>query len=181
MIEIAKDKFACKLCIDENTPFHATTDLSDFVSQSNKPKFDCDVCLDPEYLNNLFTPSSSEDNESETFHETDCGFKPIPAKYFSPKDIDSEFPLNSRESNTNDILSNKFSSIGINIRSLTNTKNFAKLEIFMKSLCFKPSAIALNETYLRDNEPGPHSNLDGYHFISNCRNTHKGAELGYMF
>ena len=104
------------------------------------------LTLDPEYLNNIFSSSSSEDNESEKFHETDCGFKPIPAKYFSPGEIDSEFLRSSNETNPNETFSNKFSSIGINMRSLANTKNFAKLEVFMKSLCFKPTAIAINET-----------------------------------
>ena len=72
----------------------------------------------------------------------------------------------------------KFSSLGINMRSLANTKNFAKLQFFINSLCFKPTAIAINETYLRNNDVGPHDNLKGYRFISNCRKTHKGGGVG---
>ena len=64
------------------------------------------------------------------------------------------------------------------MRSLANSKNFAKLQAFIDSLCFKPSVIAINETFLRDNEPGPHCNLKGYVFISNCRKNHKGGGVG---
>ena len=84
--------------------------------------------------------------------------------------IDAEnIPFNEFEITSDNRISDKFSSIGINIRSLSNTKNFAKLQAFIDSLCFSPSVIAINETYLRDNEPGPHCNLSGYMFISNCR------------
>ena len=50
--------------------------------------------------------------------------------------------------------------------------------MFINSLCFKPTAIAINETYLRNNDVGHHDNLKGYRFISNCRKTHKGGGVG---
>ena len=64
------------------------------------------------------------------------------------------------------------------MRSLANAKNFAKLQLFLKTLSFQPTVIAINETYLRDNESGPHCSLDGYVFVSNCRKNHKGGGVG---
>ena len=87
-------------------------------------------------------------------------------------------PFDDFEITAHNQFNEKFSSLGINIRSLANSKNFAKLQIFIDSLCFTPSVIAINETLLRDNGPGPHCDLNGYEFLSNCRNSHKGGGVG---
>ena len=176
MMKASRELFSCKKCTDESIPFQSIDNFSDPLFSNSKPKFDSDACLDPEYLNNLFICNPDDDIDTEKFHEIDCCFKPIPAKYYSASNI--SFDELVTETDSIEPISNKFSSIGINMRSLANAKNFAKLQLFMKSLCFKPSVIAINETFLRDNEPGPHCSLEGYHFISNCRNSHKGGGVG---
>ena len=62
---------------------------------------------------------------------------------------------------------NNFTAISLNIRSLNNYKNLAKLEGLLSSLAFKPSLIAVTETWLKPNQSGPHTNLQDYIFISN--------------
>ena len=53
------------------------------------------------------------------------------------------------------------------------------MQVFLGSLCFKPSVIAINETHLRDNGNGTHSNLHtDYEFISNSRKCRKGGGVG---
>ena len=75
------------------------------------------------------------------------------------------------------ISNDEFSSLGINIRSL-NTSHCSQLEIFLNDLPFDPCVIAINESYLKDNESGPHSCLSKHHFLSNCRIKYKGGGVG---
>ena len=42
----------------------------------------------------------------------------------------------------------------------------------------KPTVIAINETFLKSNEWGPHCNLEGYKFESNCRNKYSCGGVG---
>ena len=137
-------------------------------------------CLEPNYLNSLFynTDPAQGDVKDSSHAEQDEGFTPIPDRYYYGDCITSEDYGINLSSEKSDKEPKAFSSLGINIRSLANTKNFAQLQVFVKSLCFKPTIIAINETYLKSNEPGPHSKLDGYSFISNCRKSHKGGGVG---
>ncbi len=171
MLKINNHRYMCKLCTDNATPMLESD--GPFVSSSIK--FDCDAILDPTYLNNLFLPSDDDDDIDLS---SDFCFKPIPARYFSVDNIYLENFDNNHLNNFSNIMTEKFSSIGINMRSLSNSKNFSKLQVFLESLCFKPSVIGINETYLRDNDPGPHCNMKGYNFISNCRKSHKGGGVG---
>ena len=59
-----------------------------------------------------------------------------------------------------------FTAISVNIRSLNNYKNFAKLESLLSALTFKPSIIAVTETWLKPDQLGPHINLSHYTFLS---------------
>ena len=135
--------------------------------------------LDPTHLNNTFRVEFESDGLGDKVlndHLT-AGFKPIRDKYFNASEVSFEDFNYASNRKVNDV-SNNFSSICVNMRSLANTKNFAKLQAFLNDLSFKPSVIAINETYLKDNETGPHSNLLDYDFLSNCRKTHRGGGVG---
>ena len=143
----------------------------------NKSIFEC---LEPYYLNSLFfSPEEDSDkNDDGCFYNTDTGFKPIPDRYFCGEKIElTDYGINLDDGKNGSNVK-CFSSLGINIRSLANTKNFTKLQAFMDSLCFVPTVVAINETYLRDNDEGPHCNLRDYKFISNCRKSFKGGGVG---
>ena len=103
---------------------------------------------------------------------------PLTDRYYNANHIEVDDFNISSEDQIRMRDSKKFSSVGINMRSLANTKNFAKLQVFVASLCFEPTVIAINETYLRDNEDGPHCDLENYTFKSNCRDICKGGGVG---
>ena len=48
-----------------------------------------------------------------------------------------------------------FTAISVNIRSLNNYKNFAKLKSLLSALTFKPSIIAVTETWLKPDQLEP--------------------------
>ena len=64
------------------------------------------------------------------------------------------------------------------MRSLSNTKHFAQLQLFLKTLSFKPSVIGITESHLRDNEKGPICNLEHYEYVPNCRKLYGGGGVG---
>ena len=163
MMKLSNILYSCKSCVDDSTPF---TEVENISSNVNHTKFDTDVILDPMYLNNLFLPSEEGDTDVTDKIPNLC-FRPIPAKYFAANDISLDSFESACTSDISKVISTKFSSVGINMRSLSNAKNFAKLQAFLSNLCFQPSVIAINETYLRDNEPGPHCDVNGYNFIFN--------------
>ena len=66
----------------------------------------------------------------------------------------------------------------INIRSLVNSTNFAKLEAFICNLSSKPDIIYITETWAQSYVSGAYNNLDGYNFVSNCRKLSKGGGVG---
>ena len=70
---------------------------------------------------------------------------------------------------------NSFLIICVNIRSLSNPLNFNKLESFVYNLNPKPDIIAVTETWIQNNSPGPYRNLETYTFISNIRKITKGG------
>ena len=167
-------QFQCANCSKEAMPMQNSTHTKPELSTPSANM------LDPAQLNDLFSCDihnlNIDDNRNASCF--DNGFKPTPDKYYYVNDIsfdDLESSVSSCDKNSSH---NKFSSIGINIRSLANAKHFAKLQLFLNSLCFKPSVIAINETFLRDNESGPHCSLPDYHFIPNCRKSHTGGEVG---
>ena len=140
--------FYCKICNDDIFPLSEEENQSPFFNGTpNNAIFNCGSVLDPSHLNSLF--SSSNGNDDDLAVERACqnfanGFQPIADKYYSADQI----PFDDFEITAQNRFADKFSSIGINMRSLANTKNFAKLQVFVDSLCFKPSVIAINETFL---------------------------------
>ena len=166
--------FYCKKCNDNIFPLSNEEDLDPILNLSNDGvQFNCGISLDPDHLNSIFSPGDTNEL-SENVPSLNDDFQTIPDKYYDAGNI----PFDDFEITLNNQISDKFSSLGINIRSLGNTKNFTKLQAFIESLSFSPSVIAINETYLRDNDPGPHCDLKSYNFISNCRNSHKGGGVG---
>ena len=172
-----KNPFYCKFCRDSAIPFSAEDDESLDLPNTKNHGSKKGVVFDPNHLNTVFSCNNTEPEGG--IHEwMDEGFQPIPDKYFSADNI----PFDDYDIDMSGKNSKKFSAIGVNIRSLANVKNFAKLQLFIHSLCFQPSVIAINETNLRDNGSGPHCSLSNYHFISNCRKIHtkynKGGGVG---
>ena len=72
-----------------------------------------------------------------------------------------------------------FTAIRVNIRSLNNYKTFAKLESLLSALTFKPSIIAVTETWLKPDQLGPHTNLSSYTFLSNPRSKYSGGGVAF--
>ena len=179
-LRIRKEPFYCPKCLAEFIPFQSLNDND--VKESDIPVIDCHgldptLIADPGYLNNFFsTELPSTDSDDIINYDDSCDFVPCSVNYHKASRIsfDDSDVFNDHISKNGDY----FSSLGINIRSLSNTKNFAQLEVLLDSLCFKPTVIAINETYLRDNDPGPHCNLPGYDFVSNCRKIRKGGGVG---
>jgi len=165
--------FYCHNCNHTIYPLNNEDEIDSLLNiSSSRVDFECGTALDAAHLNNLFV--TEVDDSDKNTPNISSGFKPIPEKYYNAESISfDDFEITSENQ-----FADKFSSIGINIRSLANTKNFAKLQAFIDSLCFSPTVIAINETYLRDNEAGPHCDLKGYVFISNCRKSHKGGGVG---
>ena len=179
--------YTCNKCCLKVTPFSTIITNSKgaikkqftTVSRSDcKESRNISECIEPDFLNSLFYSTESDKDDSDSPHNPDEGFQPLPDRYFSANHIElDDYNISLHDQNQINI-SKKFSSMGINMRSLANTKNFAKLQVFIASLCFKPSVVAINETYLRDNEKGPHCNLENYTFKSNCRKSCKGGGVG---
>ena len=67
------------------------------------------------------------------------------------------------------MLAKLFFIISLNIRSLSNSLNFSILEAFVHNLNPKPDIIAITETWIHNNLPGPYCNISDYVFISNSR------------
>ena len=76
-------------------------------------------------------------------------------------------------------ITSNFSVLCLNIRSLSNLKNFSKLEGLLSSLTLAPSLIAVTETWLKPNYSESIVNLPGYSFISNPRIQTQGGGVGF--
>ena len=117
-----------------------------------------------EHLNTIFQDTiNTDDNNSLNY----------PNLYnFQEKYID----ISSVESLTSN--GNEFLIVCVNMRSIVNLLNFSKLEAFIHNLEPKPDIIAVTETWIQSNAPGPYYNLSGYLFVSNSRKSHRGGGVG---
>ena len=57
--------------------------------------------------------------------------------------------------------------------------NFSKLEAIVHNLNPKSDTIAITETWIYNNLPGPYCNLSDYVFISNSRKIAKGGGVDF--
>ena len=71
-----------------------------------------------------------------------------------------------------------FSTLCVNVRSLTNPHNFAKFESLISGLDYQPYIIAVNETWEKPHTTGQHINLNGYVYVSNPRVVSRGVGVG---
>ena len=128
-------------------------------------------------LNDLFKNISTY-NEHSIANQDSCNvneinfFQNVDDQYLSSKDANSLL-FNTSNENSN------FSVLCLNIRSLSNLKNFSKLEGLLSSLTLAPSLIAITETWLKPNYSESIVNLPGYSFISNPRIQTRGNGVGF--
>ena len=128
-------------------------------------------------LSTLTTPVLSASDLNDRFHlnverepsdddpfEDVYYFENSNDRYFDTDDIETLFEDQQ--------FKNKFFSLFINVHGLNVMKNFIALVALIESLPKKPHIIAINETWIKENEEGPFNNLDGYIFVSNSRSKH---------
>ena len=82
---------------------------------------------------------------------------------------------------SNNSFKNTFTVLFLNIRSIVNSLNFSKLEAILSNMNCKPDVISLTETWIQPSSSGPYKNLNGYNFVSNCRNSCKGGGVAFYF
>ena len=185
-LSLSATNYTCNKCCLKVTPFNSIITNSkgsikkqfDPNSKKHEESRKITECIKPDFLNSLFFSNETHVDEKNSPYSLDEGFRPLPDRYYDGSHIEVDDYNISLDDQIRIRDSKKFSSLGINMRSLANTKNFAKLQVFVASLCFEPSVIAINETYLRDNKDGPHCNLENYTFKSNCRKKCKGGGVG---
>ena len=128
-------------------------------------------------LNDLFKNISTY-NEHSIANQDSCNgneinfFQNVDDQYLSSKDANSLL-FNTSNENSN------FSVLCLNIRSLSNLKNFSKLEGLLSFLTLAPSLIAVTKTWLKPNYSESIVNLPGYSFISNPRIKTQGGGVGF--
>ena len=66
------------------------------------------------------------------------------------------------------------------MRSIVNLLNFSKLEAFIHNLEPKPDIIAVTETWIQSNAPGPYYNLSGYLLFLIAESLTEEEELVYI-
>ena len=71
-----------------------------------------------------------------------------------------------------------FSTMCVNVGSLTNPHNFTKFESLILGLDYQSHIIAVNETWEKPHATGQHMNLNGYVYISNPRVVSRGGGVG---
>ena len=68
-----------------------------------------------------------------------------------------------------------FTALSLNVQALNNIHNFLKLESFLHLINVQPSILAITETWHKENQTGPHTNLCNYTFVSNSRFQSRGG------
>ena len=160
----------CNLCNDFSFPFSSCSDVEfDELYKSNQTNSNATL-LSAYELNKIFDGSFGGFNEI-TCTESDDLTDVDEICLFDTNDryVTSSKAHTNLLNDINNSSDNNFTAISLNTRSLNNYKNLAKLEGLLSSLAFKPSLIAVTETWLKPNQSGPHTNLQDYIFISNPR------------
>ena len=170
----------CNLCNDFSFPFSSCSDVEfDELYKSNQTNSNATL-LSAYELNKIFDGSFGGFNEI-TCTESDDLTDVDEICLFDTNDryVTSSKAHTNLLNDINNSSDNNFTAISLNIRSLNNYKNLAKLEGLLSSLAFKPSLIAVTETWLKPNQSGPHTNLQDYIFISNPRSKFRGGGVGF--
>ena len=154
-------------------PFSSISD-DDFANQFQaNVKSHNFVLPDASLLNSLFSnflrdnPDCTSDDDVETTLFPSDGIKYITS--------DSAFSFQQFEFNNHN-----FTALSLNIRSINNYKNFAKLEALLSSLNFSPTIISVSETWLRQSHSSCQPILPGYTFVTNSRSRHRGGGVGFF-
>ena len=123
------------------------------------------VNMNVQTLNNMFSINSNPeiggragDNDNEINIEELICDKYITCDEFD--DLYGDFPAD-----------NTFTSLCLNIRSISNACNLAKLKALLNSLNNKPDLLGICETWLLPGQTGPYMSVDNYIFIENSRPT----------
>lgn len=144
-----QSNWSCAACDNTALPFSNLNDLDfkdlyTFNSQKEEIMY-------ADYLNKIFGDLQSVD-DYDNCDGLDSYMNKLHDTYISTKNAHTLFSQ-KHSSNTN------FSAMSINIRSISNYKNFAKLECLLASLSFSPAVIAVTETWLKPNQNGNFQNL----------------------
>ena len=178
-----KRRVSCSTC-DKKFHIKCWKSMSNckYATIEKTTRWSCNTCAE----NNLSTreperdaitiPNASELNElyidnNDTEIDEDTEFYPlsnVQDMYFESSDVDT---ISTEISNTK---AKFFMTMCVNVWSL-NQDHFTKLDALISSLPIKPKVLGINETWLNSNDDGPHNNLGGYSFISNCRKVMKGG------
>ena len=162
---IASNNFYCKCNCYEHKNSHVSHNSGKEKIVSSK----CEKYFNTEKLNSIFADDSNSENK-----EHDNLIDPN-----SHHSQEQYLEIQSTKSLIfNKKICNSFLIICVNIRSLSNPLNFCKLESFVYNLNPKPDIIAVTETWIQNNSPGPYCYLENYNFISNSRKIAKGGGVG---
>ena len=154
--------FVCGKCLIDQLPFWNldNNEIINTFSPEDSQNYFSEI--NPIQLNELFDSNFSQNTDEDEFIES-YGKD----RYFLSNEL-STIPLGQND--------NFFKSFCLNIRSLQNPSHFSQLQTLINEMSIKPTAIAINETYLKSNLYGPHCNLEGYSFVSNCRKAKKNEK-----
>ena len=138
-----------------------------------------DKTLNAYDLNLLFNNTINSDNTSindsdnDIFSEEDDPFTINSNTQYVTTNLVKKSLIHDSSSHFNFIASS------VNIRSSNNYKNLEKLESLLSALNFKPSIIAITETWLKPDQLGPHTNLSNCTFLSNPRSKYRRGGVAF--
>ena len=176
----------------------APTTTADWTSSFCDFSFSFASCSEVEF-DDIFNPTDSCYDKTRNAHDLNLMFNnTINSDNTSINDTDNDiiseeddpFTINSNKQNVTTNLVRKslthdssshfnFTAISVNIKSLNNYKNLAKLKSLLSALSFKPSIIAVTETWLKPDQLGPHTNLSNYTFLSNPRSKYRRGGVAF--
>ena len=154
-------------------PFSSISD-DDFANQFQaNVKSHNFVLPDASLLNSLFSNFSPDNPDCTPDDDVETTLFPSDETEYITSD--SAFSFQQFEFNNHN-----FTAISLNIKSINNYKNFAKLEALLSSLNFSPTIISVSETWLRQSQSSYQPILPGYTFVTNSRSRHRGGGVGFF-
>ena len=165
----------CAVCINKNI-VNQNTNISDSQHSHSNTRENVNIspAVDAHTLNSIFENSMITEETSRELNDSESTFSEILSvdKYITCEEMYDMYGDFSTK--------NSFTSLCLNIRSLSNAVNYAKFEMLIDSLVNKPDVIGVCETWLRPGQTGHYMSLEGYKFIGNSResNTFMSKSLG---